>query len=224
MTTNNDTQQWVDAKMEALQPGNSTIPATDSALRRLRQGQIPARNSVAKPMVWVASFALVAVAATMPATQALAARCLDACRAAIGASQLEGFVDTNALAPYRGKVLVVNFWATWCPPCREELPVLESLRQRLEPSGLALVGVSADESDWDSVVAFASKQNLGFKLEKPSSEIAKYFGPIDALPVTVLVDRQGNQIARINGRIDAASLERQVLAALIGSKSDSAVR
>ncbi|MBM3761423.1 MAG: TlpA family protein disulfide reductase [Acidobacteria bacterium] len=224
MTNSNDTQQWVDTKMQALQPGHSADQGMDSALRILRQRKAPTRSLATRASILGVTFTLVGLAAVLPDTQAFAARCLEACRAAVGVSDTAASTDASALAPYRGKVLAVNFWATWCAPCREELPALESIRQRLESSGLAMVGVSVDDGDWDSVLAFASQQRLGFKLEKPSSELAKFFGPIEALPVTVLMDREGKQIARINGKIDAGALERQILAALNAPASDSTAR
>ena len=102
----------------------------------------------------------------------------------------------------KGKVVVVNFWATWCPPCRRELPSLEVLYRTLAPKGVVVLGVNAGES-WDKVVAFAAdfKPPLTFPLllDKTGSVLREW--QIKVLPTTYVLDRDGRTALRaIGGR------------------------
>ena len=103
----------------------------------------------------------------------------------------------------RGKVVVVNFWATWCPPCRHELPSLESLFKTVGPEGVAVLGVNAGES-WDQVVAFAAdfKPPLTFPLllDKTGNVMRQW--QIKALPTTYVLDRDGRTVLRALGGRD----------------------
>jgi peroxiredoxin len=97
---------------------------------------------------------------------------------------------TVRIGDFRGQVVLLNFWATWCAPCRDEMPALETLARELGPRGLAVVGVNYKESK-PQVQAFVREQKLGFPvLLDDEGQVAKRY-QVFALPVTVLVDRQG---------------------------------
>lgn len=95
------------------------------------------------------------------------------------------------LSEYRGDVVMINFWATWCGPCRQEMPLLDELYQRYERVGFNLLGVNIDD---DSRRAMQMIDELGvafpvlFDSEKQVSELYD----VEAMPVTVIVDREGN--------------------------------
>jgi peroxiredoxin len=95
------------------------------------------------------------------------------------------------LSEYRGDVVMINFWATWCGPCRQEMPLLDELYTRYERVGFSLLGVNIDD---DSRRAMQMIEELGvsfpvlFDARKEVSELYK----VEAMPVTVLVDREGN--------------------------------
>jgi peroxiredoxin len=113
--------------------------------------------------------------------------------APIGAWELE-LADltgrTVRIRDLRGQVVLLNFWATWCAPCRDEMPALETLARELGPRGLAVVGVNYKEAKLQ-VQAFVQEQKLGFPiLLDHAGEVANRY-QVFALPVTVLVDRQG---------------------------------
>lgn len=106
------------------------------------------------------------------------------------------------LAALRGKVVVVNFWATWCPPCRREMPSLERLRQRLAGEGLAVLAVDVGE-DADTVFAFTSQLDPApaFPLLLDSDSKAMRRWQVRGLPTTFVVDADGRVIYRaIGGR------------------------
>lgn len=95
------------------------------------------------------------------------------------------------LSEYRGDVVMINFWATWCGPCRQEMPLLDELYQRYERVGFNLLGVNIDD---DSRRAMAMIEELGVDfpvLFDASKEVSKLY-QVEAMPVTVIVDREGN--------------------------------
>ena len=119
----------------------------------------------------------------------------------LAASGLEGqsapdFVLKSAsgenlrLSEYRGDVVLINFWATWCGPCRQEMPLLDDLYGRYQRVGFSLLGVNIDD---DSRRAMQMVQELGVKfpvLFDERKEVSKLY-KVEAMPVTVLVDREG---------------------------------
>jgi len=94
------------------------------------------------------------------------------------------------LSEYRGDVVMINFWATWCGPCRQEMPLLEQLYNRYERVGFSLLGVNIDD---DSARAMDMIRELGISfpvLFDARKEVSKLYN-VDAMPVTILVDREG---------------------------------
>jgi peroxiredoxin len=95
------------------------------------------------------------------------------------------------LSEYRGDVVMINFWATWCGPCRQEMPLLDELYSRYQRVGFNLLGVNIDD---DSGRAMAMINELGVSfpvLFDARKEVSKMYN-VDAMPVTVIVDREGN--------------------------------
>ena len=94
------------------------------------------------------------------------------------------------LSEYRGDVVMVNFWATWCGPCRQEMPLLDELYSRYERVGFSLLGVNIDD---DSRKAMKMVSDLGISfpvLFDARKEVSKLY-EVDAMPVTILIDREG---------------------------------
>jgi len=95
------------------------------------------------------------------------------------------------LSEYRGDVVMINFWATWCGPCRQEMPLLDQLYSRYQRVGFSLLGVNIDD---DSRRAMDMINELGVSfpvLFDASKEVSRLY-EVDAMPVTVIVDREGN--------------------------------
>jgi thiol-disulfide isomerase/thioredoxin len=112
------------------------------------------------------------------------------------------------LRDLRGRVVLLNFWATWCAPCREEMPALERLARELGPRGLTIVGVNVKESK-HAVEAFAREHELSFPLllDGDGRVSARY--QVFALPVTFLVDRRGRVVGTALGIRDWGGLDAQ---------------
>lgn len=107
---------------------------------------------------------------------------------------------TYRLSDYRGKVVVLNFWATWCPPCRDEMPSLERAYQKIKGEDIVILAVNVGE-DGDTVFAFTGQYPVSFPLplDRDGSVIAKY--PVIGLPTTFIIDPRGNVTHRaIGGR------------------------
>tara|TARA_B100000470_G_scaffold190522_1_gene157363 strand:+ start:50 stop:556 length:507 start_codon:yes stop_codon:yes gene_type:complete len=129
-------------------------------------------------------------------------------------------VDTrgieHSLEQYRGKVVVVNFWATWCPPCVEELPSLENAWQRYRQQGLVVLAVSGEESD--VVTSFLERlpSDITFPALIDHDMKVGNRWQIRGLPTTVVVDRSGHLHWRAEGQLDfsASKIDEMLLALL----------
>jgi peroxiredoxin len=98
------------------------------------------------------------------------------------------------LADFRGRVVLLNFWATWCPPCVTELPAMERLHQRHLARGFTVLAVSLDTLGAPAVAAFVRERGLTFPVGlDPASDVARAYG-VRALPTTALLDRQGRAL------------------------------
>jgi peroxiredoxin len=103
------------------------------------------------------------------------------------------------LADFRGQVVMVNFWATWCPPCREEIPDFIVLQDQLGPKGLRIIGISLDDEGAAKVAPFASQNRINYTMLVNGNEAANAYGGIEGIPTTFLLDRQGRVVERRAG-------------------------
>jgi peroxiredoxin len=103
------------------------------------------------------------------------------------------------LADFKGKVVFLNFWATWCKPCEEEMPGMERLYQRYKDKGLVVLAISEDADGAGAVAPFVKKHRLTFPIGlDPKMTLAGAYG-VWALPSTFIIDRQGNRAHFANG-------------------------
>jgi len=124
------------------------------------------------------------------------------------------------LDTYRGKTIVLNFWGSWCDPCRAEAPALGTLARQLQPDGVRFVGVDIRDEP-DSALAFMQNFNVSYpSLNDPNDEIALEFQstvPPSAIPTTLIIDRSGRIAARIVGASTYAEL-KDLVAKVAGLK------
>ena len=113
------------------------------------------------------------------------------------------------LAAQRGKVVVLNVWASWCAPCRAEAPTLAEVSTQLAPKGVSFVGIDTRDST-ATAQSFVQKFGLSYpSIVDPDGQVQLLFGdslPPQAIPSTVVIDRDGRVAARALGRVDAATL------------------
>jgi thiol-disulfide isomerase/thioredoxin len=121
-------------------------------------------------------------------------------------------VSSEAL---RGKVVLVNFWATWCGPCRAEIPDLIRLQEKYRDR-LVVLGISEDEVGVDAVKAFVAAQKMNYAVAMTTPELRKVFRGVVALPTTFVIDREGKLAQKHVGLLNAvdAELETQVLSGM----------
>lgn len=113
---------------------------------------------------------------------------------------------SQAVAQWRGRILVVNFWASWCAPCVEEMPAFSQLQDRYAGSGIQFVGIGMDEAD--NLRAFANSRPVAYPLLVASPTISDTPGlRILGLPYTLVIDRDGRFAASHLGRLDEGKLE-----------------
>jgi thiol-disulfide isomerase/thioredoxin len=109
-------------------------------------------------------------------------------------------------ADWRGKVVLVNFWATWCPPCRAEIPDLIVLQEKYREH-LVIVGIAEDEGSVDGVKRFVAEHKINYPIVMSTPELRKIFPEVMALPTTFVLDRDGNLAQKNVGMLNAKETE-----------------
>lgn len=131
-----------------------------------------------------------------------------------------------SLASYRGKAVMINFWATWCGPCKIETPWLVQLRDKYAPQGFEVLGVSSqgddatpkDKAAWDKdkadIEKFAQQEKVPYPVLLGGDGIAKPYGGVEALPTSFFVNRKGVVVAAVMGLTSESELEGDIQKAL----------
>ncbi len=117
-----------------------------------------------------------------------------------------------SLSDFKGKTVLVNFWATWCGPCKAELPDIEAVSREYASKGLVIVGVSEDRGDGlvQSVADFAAKHGLTYQIVIDNDNIANAYGNINAIPTSFLIDSNGKIVDKWIGVRNKAFFESTV--------------
>ncbi len=126
------------------------------------------------------------------------------------------------LSKYKGKVVLLNFWATWCGGCKVEIPWFMKFEKKYKHSGLGVVGVSMDDDGWKSVKPFLKEKKVNYPVVLGNDELAKQYG-LGAMPMTLLIDRDGKIAASYVGLVDRGACESDIRMLLLGNsrKTDS---
>jgi peroxiredoxin len=115
--------------------------------------------------------------------------------------------NLEGLDDHSGKVIVVNFWATWCVPCVKEMPSFEALYRRYRSKGLTLLAISLDKDGSSKVQEFVDKYKLSFPVLMDTDGIAEKLYPSFTIPFTYVIDKQGRVAARVDGAKDWGASE-----------------
>ncbi len=133
---------------------------------------------------------------------------------------------TLKLSDLRGKAVLLNFWATWCAPCKIETPWIVDLQNQYAAQGLQVVGVSMDdESNTDDIKKFAQEMHMTYPILRGTEDVGNEYGGLEFLPTTYFVGRDGNVTGRILGLRGRSDMEENVKKALAsGQPSQTAQR
>lgn len=129
-----------------------------------------------------------------------------------------------SLASYRGKAVLLNFWATWCTPCKIETPWLVELRNQYAPQGFEILGISADDFDMDNpqklseekqgVARFVARQHIPYPVLIDGDALSQPYGGLDSLPTSFFIDRKGTVVATQLGLTSKDEIEAKIRKAL----------
>lgn len=114
-----------------------------------------------------------------------------------------------ALANYKGKIVLLDFWATWCHGCKEEIPWFSEFARKYDKQGLVVLGVSLDDDGWKVVKPFLATANISYRIVLGDTPTAKRYG-IEAMPDTYLIDRKGRIAASYTGLVDKDDVEANI--------------
>ena len=115
------------------------------------------------------------------------------------------------LSDYRGKVVLLNFWATWCGPCKAEIPWFVEFEKLYKDRGFAMLGVSMDEDGWQAVQPFIKQRGVNYPVMIGNDHVAQLYGGIDSLPSTFLIDREGRIASMHLGLVSRHDYEAEIL-------------
>jgi peroxiredoxin len=235
---------WVYERLAVLDPGAEWEPDVNAGLLRIRELRVPG-SWFSKRWVLVAAGAVVVCLCLMvlPSPKVLAHRCLE-CSVAVWQNFLPSaptqanlkppsgrtlapdfnLKDANGkdvkLTDLKGKVVLVNFWATWCEGCQVEIPWLIEFQKEHEARGLVVIGISMDDDGWKSVRPWLKEKKVNYPIVIGNDGLGKQYG-LDGMPLTALVDRKG-RIADVHpGLVDKAATQQKIRALLQESSKDS---
>ena len=117
---------------------------------------------------------------------------------------------TVHLSDYHGKAVLLNFWATWCPPCKIEMPWFEDLQKQYGPQGLQVVGIAMDDSSKEDISKFAKGMGVNYPILIGKESVGDAYGGIPYLPTTFFIDRDGKLVNRAFGLKSRSEIEDEV--------------
>ncbi|HZP60950.1 MAG TPA: TlpA disulfide reductase family protein [Opitutaceae bacterium] len=113
-----------------------------------------------------------------------------------------------SLSQFKGKVVVLDFWATWCPPCRSEIPGYVKLQEKYKGKGLVIIGVSVDQDGPAVVKKFVADFHMNYPVVMADDSVVQAYGNPDAIPTTFIIDRAGKIRDKKVGAMETADYEK----------------
>jgi peroxiredoxin len=113
-----------------------------------------------------------------------------------------------SLSNYRGKVVILDFWAPWCPPCRREIPDFIALQNQYASQGLQIIGIGLDQPN--NVASFVQEHGINYPVVVGNNVITNLYGGISGIPTTFVIDRQGNIINKFEGFTKKGIFEEEI--------------
>jgi len=220
--------RWVESHLAKLDRAGEWRPDVTRARARLDERHA-AELLRRRKVTWVLAAVLAGCTGLLafPAPRAIAQRCVGACESLFLERANTAPGGAPALAPdfslkdadgavirlsdYRGKVVLLNFWATWCPPCRVEIPWFEQFQRTYGSQGFAVIGVSMDEDGWNAVRPYMESNKISYRIVIGDRALAQKYGGVASLPETLLIDRDGRIAARHAGIVGKSDYESEIV-------------
>jgi cytochrome c biogenesis protein CcmG/thiol:disulfide interchange protein DsbE len=114
------------------------------------------------------------------------------------------------LEDFKGRVVLLNFWATWCVPCKAEIPWFQEFEKTYSDRGLSVVGVSLDEDGWKVVKPYIDERKISYKMVLGNEQLSVMYGGIDSLPTTFMIDSEGKIAAIHNGLVSKETYRTEI--------------
>ena len=237
-----DLERWVADRLAGRLPGGEWQPDASQAFGRFQQAR-RRKQAHARAWTFVVAGALATSVslAAFPATRVFAQHCVSACLTE--SSKVRQFLAgtpsgsnvfvtsgkrsraadftladasgrTVTLSDFRGKVVLLNFWATWCVPCGAEIPLLVGFEQQYHERGFEVLGVSLDEDGWKSVKPFIEAKHVNYPVMIGDGDIARAYGGLQAVPMTLIIDKSGRIAATHLGICKKDEYEADIRAVL----------
>lgn len=225
-----DLNQWVTEKLATLGAGETWLLDTERALLRLREQRSRKERKLA---IWrwttVPALALALCLGALPQPRSSVWRFCQqlACRnvsAPLVSADAKTLVDGQAAPDFRlkdawgqdvevsgfkGKVVLLNFWATWCEGCREEIPAFIEFQDTYRNRGFAAIGVAMDAEGWAKVKPYLEASRINYSVVVGNDDVAKRYG-LGSMPMTYLIDRNGKIAATYVGLADKSHCETAI--------------
>ena len=242
--TGDDLGRWIDDRLAALRPDSQWQPDLSRGLARLKERRISnsarhRRRVWIIPFAVAACLPLMA----LPATREFARRCVSACvnqsnfvgrlfialrspstsSAYINPRNREMAPDFTLndatgkpvrLSEVRGKVVLLNFRATWCPPCNVDMPWFGEFQQTYRDRDFTVLGVSLDEKGWSAVNPYVEANHISYRMVVGTDDVSRLYGGLEVLPVTLIIDRFGRIAAHHVGQCSKSEYQSDVQAVL----------
>jgi thiol-disulfide isomerase/thioredoxin len=155
-----------------------------------------------RPMTTIKATALTALLLLQPGSPALAAK-------AMPSFTLSSAADGKKISSsdFKDKVLLVSFFATWCPPCREEIPEFIELQKKLGSKGFSVLGISVDETGPDAVKSLIEQEKINYPVAMAEESVMTGFGGLSGIPTSFLINRKGNVVKQYPGYAPSSVLQ-----------------
>lgn len=239
MDTNSSsrTDGWVHERLGTLDAASDWEPNVTAGLLRLQQLRAPRSWTSGR---WFLAFAGALAICTcllaLPSPKVLAHRCIE-CSVAVWQSLLPSAAPQSGLKPtsqrsvapnfnlkdandtdvnladLKGKVVLVNFWATWCEGCQVEIPWFVEFHKQYADQGLVIVGISMDDDGWKSVKPWIKEKNVNYPIVIGNEGLAKQYRLV-GMPLTALLDREGRIADTHQGIVDKDATQQKITALL----------
>jgi peroxiredoxin len=118
------------------------------------------------------------------------------------------------LSDYRGKAVLLNFWATWCSPCKVEMPWFVDLQKKYGNDGLVVLGIAMDDTETEKIAQFTSEMGVNYPVLLGTDRVSEQYGNVEFLPTSFYIDREGKIVGKGTGLLGRAEIEENVQKAL----------